>query len=201
MSKTYEEELYSFFTNPVNFDTMVKVAAHLDDISKTIIKDFWNDLKTQLEEKAKEKGAVWKVGYSGKFEDRWTKLWIYHRDWLDGNRPIVAVAYEALNYGERPFVGVFVDLENGKYKPDAIRTSIRGIRKLKELEHDDDLWWAKWEFLPFEFTSRQQLAEILPGKRQTVVEKVAELGLDILSSIEKQVPKILVESRKSKAGK
>ncbi|MEQ9099975.1 MAG: hypothetical protein RIF36_00400 [Imperialibacter sp.] len=203
-SNKYEDKIYEFFSMEENFKTMVKVASHLDVVSKRLIREFWELLKEQLKEKMKEERRDFIVDFSGRFDDKWTKLWIYKKEWpTDKNGPLIAVAFQALDYGGRPFVGIFVDIENNQYKTDSIKSLLRGKKKLKDYDSNDpdDPWWVIWQMFPFEFTSHEKLYEILPETRQSALDKVIAVAFDMLDAIEEEMPTALREAKKWQRGK
>ncbi|MEQ8684225.1 MAG: hypothetical protein RIE86_02975 [Imperialibacter sp.] len=197
MKSEYEKEVYKFFTQPDNFDTMVKVASHADEVAQQLIKEFWEELEKLLKIRVHTKGSDWFVGYSAKYKERYCKLQIYHRDWLDdASSPVITVAFEDLHFGEYPFVGISVKHDNEYYDTEAIRYDIRQLKTLSLYEEDSSLWWAKSKYLTHDFSRRENLSQILPGNREVNLENAVEEAMILLEAIESDVPSILAKSKK-----
>ncbi|MGB3780348.1 MAG: hypothetical protein WA960_18435 [Tunicatimonas sp.] len=195
MKNDYEDEVYQFFTRPDNFETMVAVAAHTDTVTNRIIREFWDSLKLRLDETFRRKGEGWQVGYSGNFTERYCKLWVYRAAWLTTpNYPLVSVAFEDLHYGEYPFVGIHLNIDQEVYDPGLLKERI-GTPPNLSLENSNNAYWIGRRYFPFNFTQQKNLVEILPDCRVAIIDNLVTEAVTIADGLTPVVDEIIEKSK------
>jgi hypothetical protein len=185
-SPSYEDEVFKFFTQPENFETMLRVNEHADSVFKRITKDFLDTLKQNISEKLEGQSKGWVVEYSGKFENIYCKLWLYRRDWkssrLNNIRPFFAVAFENLHLGEELFLGITYDKKADNNNSELLKRQIPDIKELANYNRTpSNDWWLCQMHPSNNFKSVKNLGFALPSNRADYIE---ELTLEALKLTE-----------------
>ena len=76
---TFEEEIYLYLTKPENFETAAEVYQQFPKVRETLILDFWNEAKEQLESLVGVQ-RKWTIGLSEEVISQDSSLWIYIND-------------------------------------------------------------------------------------------------------------------------
>lgn len=190
----YEDAVFEFFTRPENFETMIRVNEHADRVMKQIVKDFWEALREQLQEGFRHKDKDWVIKYSGDFEERYCKLWIYRESWLtrnDRSRPIMAIAFENLHLGEKPFLGITPDAVSKLYKSDSLRSDIQSLPEIDNYTKNSNKWWACWVYFSLNFGQTSNLSNILPDNRDNYITELTEEAIRLTEILDKEAETII----------
>lgn len=190
----YEEAVFEFFTKPENFETMIRVNEHADRVMKKVIEDFWEALRKSLQQKFKSKEEDWVVTYSGDFEERYCKLWIYRDSWLNRNhrsRPIMAVAFENLHLGEKPFLGITPDADSKLYRPESLKSVIQSLPETENYTKNSNKWWACWVYFSLNFGQTSNLVNILPDNRENYITEFTEEAIRLTEILDKEAETII----------
>ena len=195
MKSQYEEEIYQFFTKPENFETMVAVAAHTDTVTNRIIREFWDSLKNDLEKVFSGKEGNWVVAYSGNFNERYCKLWVYCAAWLrTPNYPLISVAFEDFHYGEHPFIGIHLNIEQEVYDSGFLKEKIGALPNLS-LENSNNAYWICRRYFPFNFTQYKNLVGMLPDRRKAIIDNMVTEAVTIADCLTPVVDEIVEKSK------
>lgn len=197
MSKLLEEE-YKFFIEEENFKTMGSVANKAETVAKKLIEEFWLYLKDFLKRGVQQElGQNWIVEFSGEFDQRYCKLQIYNKSWMgEATERIVAVAFENLHFGQRPFIGILINKGTTPYNPQEIRNQLLLDERLQENLTQKNDWWASIRFLDISFSNYESFVEILPSQRNTLVENLKNEVVQIAKIIDENIVDVLSRSRR-----
>jgi hypothetical protein len=195
MKSQYEKEIYQYFTQPENFETMVSVVSHSEKVFDTLIRDFWDDLKHALEAAFQKKPEDWVVEYSGKFESRYCKLWAYREAWVRiDNYPLVSVAFEDFHYGEYPFLGIHLNIDQNLYDPVFLKKEIKALPNLP-LDDSNNSYWVGRRYFPFNLTQHKNLVKILPAHSNTTIDNLVAEALTIADFLDPVIDDIIQKSK------
>ena len=197
MTDPYEEELFKFFTQPENFDTMLKVAAQAQGIKLQLVHRFWDLTKEKIATKLAEMPQDYQVAYSGDWNQRYNKLWVYHPEWHRGEPyPIMSVAFENIHVESHPYVGVHLHYDNKVFDMDALKQTIKEYVTLKSYKIDNNRYWSVWRLLNLNFSQPDSLKRLLPGQVDSTVEETSEEALQLLELVATHVTGWLDQHKK-----
>jgi len=187
----YADEEFKFFTERENFATMAKVANKAEKISKLLIEAFWLKLKEAIQ-KELSSTEDWIVEYALNFNERYCKLQIYKKSWKAGSENrLVAVSFENLHFGERPFIGVMIDRNNKQYDLEKVKGVIMEIDVLRIDRLENNSWWCNQRFLDFDFTNYEHFIDIVPSERDILIKNLTSEVVMKAKLIDEQIEDIL----------
>jgi hypothetical protein len=190
-SPSYEDEVFKFFTQPENFETMLRVNEHADSVFKGIIQDFWDALRKQISEELKD--SSWQIDQADILSSSESKLRIYQKSWClsDNNTaPTIAVAFGGLEASESLFVGITIDENSITHSAEELKREIRKLDEVKEFISNDFLGWACWKYLESKAMPKD-LMSLLPENRSELVKDYAKIAIDLAVALEKRAEEIL----------
>lgn len=182
-----EKLLYNFLTKPDNFIMMNEMANHCKPIIDKTINSFWIELRDKLVAHLELKTSAWVCDFSDSFGHGVNKLWMYKSNWLNNrNVPSIAIGFEELNYGQVPFIGIFID--NGARNELDIRqiTELCHSLHINSLQNSEGTWWPKHKNLSFSLQTYKNLQDILPDSegREAAIKSAFNEALLIIDVLE-----------------
>ncbi len=196
MKNRYEEEIFQFFTQPENFETMLKVADQAETVCKRLIQQFWAEVEAGLKEALSNAGNDWRVCFSDNWEYRWNKLWVYRQEWCQvENYPVISVAFEDIQPRRQPYLGVHIGFDNKAFDGVNIKKDIVNLRALKEYKTDSNNYWAVWKNLPFQLEGYESLVRLLPENRKQTSQNVLKDTLELLGLVKDEVNPLIEKHR------
>lgn len=196
MSTEYEEEIYNYFIEPSNFETMLKVANHSETVCTRLVQEFWTELKGKLEQTVKGVEGDWRVKFSDKWNYRWNRLWIYKEEWcVEGSLPIISVAFEDLQPKRSPYIGVHIRYDNKNFDVRGMKKAIIELEGAKEYDTDSNNYWAIWKHLSFKLTGFDSLVQLLHENRKETQRILIKDVQDLMELVSDKVPEILSNNR------
>ncbi len=182
----YETEMYKFLTQEENFRNMLRIMDQFDSIRKQLIRDFWQEVKKELEEKCE--GTEWKVQYNSHspFSNYWG-LQLFRNNWTYNDRLALCIGCEPLhqycNYG------VWIQQNSGIPKKDELRKALRSHEIAKQFKQDKGQWWPFWQQGPIDFSNQHHLIRLIPSNRESHVMDYVQLVWDLKTNLGKFMDK------------
>jgi len=195
MKSEYEEEVYTYFTQPKNFKTMLKVAEHSGKVTKRLIESFWSELEAKLRDKLQPLNTGWTVEISNTWDYKWIKLRAFKESWkLNSQRPEVAFAFECIRKGDHPYVGINIHRDSTNIDVQKMRSLIIDLEELKSYETDANQSWARWKFLSF-ILDKEDLCLLLPSNREETLNSLAEEVLLLIDLVSDKIDRLIDECK------
>ncbi len=188
----YEQELYNFLTQEMNFGTMLKVINQFKQVRENLLDEFWNGVYDKLVKSINIKNGNWKVFNPGNKVHSNAKLIIYKDAWIDnGQHPFAGVAWE--NLFANSYFGVWVNMDSNKVDYAFIDSNLQNMRNINGYKTEKQ-WWPLWKYGKYDFSNNSELLYILPEKSDPIINDYAELLLTLLPDVEGYIDAMITES-------
>lgn len=188
MTKSYDEEMFDFFTSTdENFLNLCKIARHLPSVKDKLLETFWEEVQNELL-RLVTPGGEWKVLRLGTIKGATSKLMLYKTSWgrVDDGCPQLAISYEAL--AGNTWYGPFIHNHSMELNHAAVVSYLRKLEIASDYEKDNETWYPFFARTGLDFNNDDSYSSILPAKRSETARQFAEtlirLGKDLESKIE-----------------
>lgn len=171
MSTEYEKEMFDFFTQPANFETMLKVADQSESIKKELVTQFWEGVRIEIESVLSKSDTDWQVNFSDNWDARYNKLWIYKDEWRKGQEyPMASVAFEHILSGDHPYVGIHIGYDCDRIDGTQLKEDFKTKELLAKYKTDRNNYWAVWKHTKIDLWENESMIKLLPENRKTTIK-------------------------------
>ncbi len=193
-SNKYENAVFAFFTEPENFETMIRVNEHADFVMKKVILDFWGRVKDSVSNKLISKHEDWVITFAGNLEGSDGKMWAYRKSWFPTDiidRPDIAVAFGNLYLKEKAYIGITINEQTTLYNKKNLIEGILALKGLNDYEHEIDEWWVCWKYFEIHGKNPESLISILPANREAKIVNLTDEAVKLAEILEENIEVIL----------
>jgi len=172
MIKSYDQEMFDFFTSEEAFLSLCKIAKHLPTVKAKLLEAFWDGVEKKLREMVSNE-VEWNVVRLEPISSSISKVMLYKPSWgiaADGC-PQLAVGYEKLT--GQTFYGPFVHNRVSQLNHADVTTHLRGLPIVNDFDFDRSTWYPFWDHAALSFNTDEDFQQILPTKRNEHIEQFA----------------------------
>ena len=185
MSTVYDNEMFEFLTsNKVRFESACNIYVNFPKIKEKILKDFWNEVKNNLDKKIKK--SDWKSKLiEGEYLAIYLPLW--YENGKDNECCFQAFFANLLGASWGLTLCFEINKEEDEWKkPSDIEKIKSMLPNMKQLPKKTDGWNVRWESTDYDFRKSESLFNAL-FDRNDVADKLAQKLLDFGERIKDDV--------------
>lgn len=200
-TKSYEDQMFDFFTQPENFETMLKVVGQVDAIKVRLVQEFWYEVMSELRNKL---GSGWIVRFSDNWQFKYNKVLIYSQGWhQDPNYPLPlsCIGFENIRQDNQPILGIFIGFGSHILNGDQLKSEFLNSdiykKNLIEFKTDGNNHWAFWKHMPLKFYEADSLGKILPENRKVEIDNFVAEGLRLIELVRDQINGLIIKNSRT----
>ncbi len=180
MTSKYDEKIFEFLTETEeNFSAACEISENFPKIKERFIKEFWEEVKGELERK-NEKG--WDIKKEGDTMNKNANLGF----WFAGGD--IRVIFGGLSSEKSNYYGLWRNYDNKEEFKEKIELYDSEIKKLKDdKEMISNDWRLAYKDTGYDFKTRETLRRILPHNRSEFASELANLLFEFTEEIEEPI--------------